>query len=74
MAIATQTVGALALAAAVGALISFLLRVKVDPREPPVFHSKIPFIGHIVGMLREGPMYLARVRYSSIATLAKSFR
>lgn len=42
--------------------LSIALKVNVDPREPPVVHPRLPFLGHIVGMLREGPMYLKRVR------------
>ncbi|KAF2685301.1 cytochrome P450 [Lentithecium fluviatile CBS 122367] len=61
MVTASATLSALALAAAIGAVISFVFRTKVDSREPPIFHPKIPFIGHIVGMLKEGPLYLARV-------------
>lgn len=57
-----NTVVALALAAAVAFAISLAFRSKPDPREPPVLHSTIPFIGHVIGMLREGPLYLLRVR------------
>lgn len=63
MAVTATVVGALALAVAIAALISILLRPKTDPREPPAIHSTIPFFGHIIGMLREGPLYVARVRY-----------
>ena len=46
---------------AVVALLSTLLRVKVGPRESPVVHLKIPFFGHLIGMLMEGPQYLKRI-------------
>lgn len=58
----TTTVGALVLAIIIGAVVSFAFRTKCDPREPPVIHSTIPFFGHIIGMLREGPLYLSRIR------------
>jgi hypothetical protein len=62
MPVATTTVGALVLTVAIGAIVSFAFRTKVDPREPPAVYSTIPFIGHIIGMLREGPLYIARIR------------
>jgi hypothetical protein len=62
MTVASTIVGALALAVAVGAIVSFASRSKVDPREPPAIYSTIPFFGHIIGMLREGPLYIARIR------------
>ena len=36
---------------------------QVEAREPPVLRPTIPFIGHIIGMVREGPHYLRRLRY-----------
>jgi hypothetical protein len=53
--------GAIGLAIAAVVFLSNLLRVKVDPREPPVVHSKIPFFGHLIGMIMEGPLYMKRV-------------
>lgn len=61
MAIPTAVVAIASLAIAI-AFLSSVLRMKVDPREPPIVHPKVPFLGHIVGMLTEGPMYLKRVR------------
>ncbi|KAF6838049.1 prostacyclin synthase [Colletotrichum plurivorum] len=34
-----------------------LLLAKVDPREPPVLKPRIPFIGHIVGLLKHQHSY-----------------
>jgi hypothetical protein len=62
MAISTVAVGALGLAIAISVLVSNLLRVSLDPREPLVVHPKIPLIGHIIGMLKEGPWYFRIVR------------
>ncbi|KAL5116619.1 hypothetical protein ACEQ8H_005497 [Pleosporales sp. CAS-2024a] len=61
MAVATAAVGALALAMAVMMLVSVFLRPKVDPREPPVVHPKVPFVGHLIGTILEGPLYFKRV-------------
>jgi hypothetical protein len=35
----------------------------LDPREPPIAPSKIPFIGHAIGMLRRQQRYLEALRY-----------
>jgi hypothetical protein len=56
----------LAVILCVGILISHSLRIKVDLREPPVVYPKVPFIGHIIGMVREGPLYLRRLGYVRI--------
>ncbi|KAL8662900.1 MAG: hypothetical protein Q9202_004322 [Teloschistes flavicans] len=39
------------------AVVSHLFGPKYDPNEPPVVHSKLPFFGHIVGLLRHGLRY-----------------
>lgn len=62
MAMSTVVAGALGLSIAIGVLLSHLLRVTMDPREPLVVHPKIPLIGHIIGMLQEGPWYFRTVR------------
>jgi hypothetical protein len=53
----------LAFAGFVIVLLSNLLRLKVDVREPPVVYPTIPFIGHIIGMVRDGPQYFTRLRF-----------
>ncbi|KAF2179836.1 cytochrome P450 [Zopfia rhizophila CBS 207.26] len=58
---ATQLVVALATAAIVAAVISKIFGTKPDPREPPVLHPKVPFIGHIIGLLSNGTKYYATV-------------
>jgi hypothetical protein len=61
MAISSTLLGAIGLTIAIVVFLSNLLRVKVDPREPPVIHPKIPFFGHLIGMLTEGPLYMKRI-------------
>ncbi|KAH5079858.1 hypothetical protein HBH95_082520 [Parastagonospora nodorum] len=61
MAISVTAMGFLGLVVAVGVFLTNLLRPKLDPREPPIVHPKLPFLGHIIGMLREGPQYYKRV-------------
>lgn len=35
----------------------------VDPKEPPLARAQIPFIGHLIGMLRYHIMYFELLRY-----------
>lgn len=56
-------VGAAALAIAVIFCLLQFLNTPVDPREPPLVQPRIPYFGHIIGMLTEGPLYLRRIRY-----------
>ncbi|KAK4142933.1 cytochrome P450 [Dichotomopilus funicola] len=44
-------------------LLGYLFSAPYDPQEPPLVKPKIPFIGHIIGLLRHGTRY-----YSMIAT------
>jgi hypothetical protein len=62
MAISTTAIGVIGFVMAAAAFILNLIRVKVDPREPPVLHPTIPFFGHLIGMLTDGPLYLKRMR------------
>jgi hypothetical protein len=34
----------------------------LDPREPPLIHPKIPFIGHIIGLARDQAQYMGYLR------------
>lgn len=43
--------------------LTFLLSPDRDSREPPVLGSSIPFIGHILGLLRHGTRYYEQTRY-----------
>ena len=36
-----------------------------DPREPPLVTSRVPFIGHILGLLRHGTRYYQMTRYGT---------
>jgi hypothetical protein len=38
----------------------------LDPQEPPLVPSKVPFIGHAIGMLRQQQRYLEALRYEDI--------
>ena len=43
--------------------LHFLCTPIHDPREPPLVTSRIPFIGHILGLLRYGTRYYQMTRY-----------
>lgn len=40
----------------------FVMALFDDPREPPRVKTRIPLIGHIIGMIREGKMYYNTLR------------
>ncbi|KAL4747285.1 hypothetical protein BDW72DRAFT_17898 [Aspergillus terricola var. indicus] len=46
---------------AVTALGYILSQRGLDPREPPEVHSKIPIIGHLLGLLRHGMGYFSQM-------------
>jgi len=39
-----------------------LFSPKYDPREPPVLPHLIPYVGHILGLIRNGPLYFETLR------------
>jgi len=46
-------------------LLRHLFTVKQDPKEPPFLPQKIPFIGHIIGIIRHNTGYYANLTYLS---------
>lgn len=42
-------------------LLGHFINVPHDPREPPLIPPSIPFLGHIVGMIRDGSGYYGKV-------------
>ena len=40
----------------------YLFSPKYDPREPPVISSSVPYVGHIIGLLRYGQRYFEILR------------
>ncbi|KAH8731892.1 cytochrome P450 [Phaeosphaeriaceae sp. PMI808] len=58
---AILTLGALGLAIAAAVYTLGFLQVKANSREPLVIQPKVPFFGHLIGMLLEGPLYLKRI-------------
>jgi hypothetical protein len=37
---------------------------KLDPREPPIVPSFIPYVGHLIGMVFSGGRYLKHLQYA----------
>lgn len=44
-------------------ILAFFLSVKQDPREPPYIPQTIPWVGHLIQVIRKGTRYYDRVRY-----------
>ena len=55
-------VGILLLVVIVYVSLVYLFGPKYDPREPPVILSLVPFVGHILGILRYGQRYFEILR------------
>ena len=51
-----------AVCAALYYAISGVLEAKRDPREPPTLPQRIPFIGHVIGMIQKKAKYYVRLR------------
>lgn len=64
-------VGVSLLLVVVYASLVYLFSPNYDPREPPVISSLIPYVGHILGLLRYGQRYFEILR-SSIRLLPKN--
>lgn len=45
--------------------VQYFATRKVDPREPPVISSTLPYLGHILGVLQNGGKYYKIIRYVS---------
>ena len=54
-------------------VLDYLYAPKHHPKEPPVVPSSIPYIGHILGLLRHGSKYYQTTRYHVVASCAVYF-
>lgn len=54
---------ALALLAAFFILMRRMLSADVAPQEPPLLKPKIPFIGHIIGLMKHEASYFSMLKY-----------
>ncbi|OJD33955.1 cytochrome p450 [Diplodia corticola] len=57
----TKGVLGLTLLAILGVLLQRLLRVDHDPREPPLIPTKVPLLGHVIGLYRHGKQYYQKM-------------
>lgn len=48
--------------AAVYVIAACVVRLKHDAREPPLLPHSVPFFGHLIGIIRNGPHYLVELR------------
>ncbi len=59
-------VSVLSLLVAAGSFLVYILHrylsIDYDPREPPIIKSRIPYVGHILGIIRYGTKYFKIVK------------
>ena len=65
-------VGILLLVVIVYVSLVYMFGPKYDPREPPVISSLVPFVGHILGLLRYGQRYFEILRSPSLLPPTKN--
>jgi hypothetical protein len=39
------------------------LAVQLDPKEPPILKPRVPYIGHIIGLLQYHTAYFDKLKY-----------
>lgn len=59
----SNTVPIVAVFAVLVVLLDRVLRLRLDPREPPLISQKIPILGHLAGFLKYGSDYYLRTRF-----------
>ena len=47
-------------------LASYTLNAKQDSREPPRVRARIPFVGHVIGLVRKKFRYYVELRFASL--------
>jgi hypothetical protein len=47
---------------AVAYAVEYVLTLRDDPTEPPRLRSKVPLIGHILGIITSGPSYHSQLK------------
>lgn len=45
-------------------ILNHFFGFQYDSKEPPLVPQKIPYVGHLIGIVRYGPRYYSRVRYT----------
>jgi hypothetical protein len=62
----TMLVLVLAVGMGIYGVLARLLGNKQDPREPPLVSATIPYIGHVIGMMRKPLSYYVELRYELV--------
>jgi hypothetical protein len=44
------------------ATVQYFATRKIDPREPPIVSSTLPYLGHVLGTLQNGSKYYKTIR------------
>lgn len=52
----------LALITILYATVQYFATRKIDPREPPIVSSTLPYLGHVLGTLQNGNKYYKMIR------------
>ena len=55
-------VWALPITVCIWLLLEKLLNLPHDAKEPPLIPQSIPYVGHVLGMLRQGSRYYTQIR------------
>ncbi|KAL9105199.1 MAG: hypothetical protein Q9187_008767, partial [Circinaria calcarea] len=55
------TLVVLAVATGLYFILEYFMGIKLDPKEPPLISSTIPYVGHIIGLIRNGTRYYAKM-------------
>lgn len=61
----------LALATALFFVLEYFMGIRLDRKEPPLIPSRIPYVGHIIGLIRNGTRYYAKMRYELFRIVTK---
>lgn len=61
----------LVLAAIIGLwyILDYLYAPRHSSGEPPVLPSSVPYVGHIIGLLRHGTRYYQTTRYTHVPAI-----
>lgn len=53
-------------------LVKRYLELEHDPKEPPLMPQKIPYIGHVLGLIQHGLRYYTKLKYGLISPELRS--
>ena len=56
----------LAMATGLYFVLEYFMGIRLDSKEPPLVSSTIPYVGHVIGLIRTGTRYYAKMRYEFV--------